>query len=158
MSKTTYPAQAAYLQYLALGPERSLTKLAEVLNKPPGYVAVLKRWSVKYQWVKQAREYDAAQLQKLADEEAKKRQVAIQEMNARHIELGKKAQGLAAQQIEDLINAECFGSIAAVNLLKLAVEIERGARELPDKKLEISGKDGGPIVIKTTWGVPKIER
>jgi hypothetical protein len=152
----TTRAQAAFLRYCGLGPQRSLSKLAEVLGKTPGYTRHLESWSSRYSWVRRAKEYDADILQKEADEEARRRAEAIKEMNARHAQLGTVQQQRAIAQIQELIEAKSFGALAAVQLLKLAIDIERNARDIPDK-VEITGKDGGPIRITTIWGTPKVK-
>jgi hypothetical protein len=153
----TNKAHAAFVKYCGLGPDRSLAKLAAEMGKP-GSTRTFEEWSRKFNWQKRAREYDAEILQKEADEKERKRQKEIDRMNERHALIGTTQQNKAIKQIEKLIDAEKFGSLASVQLLKLAIEVERGARELPDQKIEIAGKDGGPIVIKTTWGTPKVER
>ncbi len=52
----------------------------------------------------------------------------------------------AIEQINRLIDAEAFGSIATVSLLKLAIDTERLARgESTTQKIELTGKDGGPV-------------
>lgn len=151
-------AQAAFIQYCSLGPDRSLAKLADLLDKKPGYVRQLESWSSAYSWVKRAREYDAGILQKEANERERKRQEERDKMNARQTKIGTTQQANAIGRIQQLINDDKFGALASVQLLKVATDIERKAREEPDQKIELTGKDGGPIIIKTSWGTPKVER
>ena len=44
--------------YLKMGPERSISKVAEGLQKGSGYEKHLRRWSSKYSWVERAAAYD----------------------------------------------------------------------------------------------------
>jgi hypothetical protein len=156
-SRETIKAQEAYYHYLALGPDRSFPKLAEVLGHPPTYIRNLQRWSALYDWVARAKAHDAEELQKMLEAKDRKRREEIEKMNARHAKIGVTQQTAAIKQIEQLIEAKAFGSLAAVQLLKLSIDVERVARELPDARIELTGADGGPIVIKTVWGTPKME-
>ena len=101
----------------------------------------LKRWSSKYDWQKQIVQRERA----LAEEKRKKLEKEIDAMNERQAMIGTTQQARAIKQIEALIAAEKFGSIASVNLLKLALEAEREARGASISKVEVTGKDGGPI-------------
>lgn len=61
-AKESPKAKEACEQYLLLGPDRSLVKLAEAMGKKPGYVQVLKSWSSTHRWQEKARAYDAEDL------------------------------------------------------------------------------------------------
>src|SRR5687768_1958010 len=52
----TPKAFACLVEYLRLGPNRSLEKAAELSGKQP---RTLRKWSVRYGWVRRAAEYDA---------------------------------------------------------------------------------------------------
>ena len=48
-------AFAAARLYFAMGPERSLAKVAQELNKP---LSLINRWSARWAWVDRARAFD----------------------------------------------------------------------------------------------------
>jgi hypothetical protein len=51
-------AHEAIVEYAALGPERSLAKLAHVWGKSRSYVGQLERWSARYRWQERVAAYD----------------------------------------------------------------------------------------------------
>ena len=53
-----------FSMYLKIGPERSIRKVAERLQKGSGYEKHLRRWSSKYNWVKRSGEYDRHLIEK----------------------------------------------------------------------------------------------
>jgi hypothetical protein len=151
--KESTKAAEAYIAYCALGSGRSLAKLAKVLGKSEGYATQLERWSAAHNWQERVRKYDQAQLEELerkaaeeASEKRKKREAEIESMNARHAQIGVTQQLKALEQIKHLIDTDEFGAIASVNLLKLATDLERIARGENPNKIELTGKDGGPIL------------
>lgn len=50
--------------YLEMGPERSLEKVHQKLNKSTSYKRQLAKWSTKYDWVARCKEYDDHLLKK----------------------------------------------------------------------------------------------
>lgn len=142
-------AAAAYAEYAALGPSRSLAKLAALLKERPDWqrsslaLARLEQWSAAFGWQARVRTYDAER----AEERARAREAAIEAMNDRHAQIGTTQQAHAIRQIQALIEARAFGSQAAVQLLKLATDLERTARGAPAsvERHELTGKDGGAI-------------
>jgi len=147
-------AKRAYLLYEGLGPDRSMAKVAEQLGHPPGYVRVLEEWSRLYGWVKRASAYDEEQLER----QRRERQKQIDEMNRRHIKLAIKQQENAIEVIERLKAIKGrggLGSIAAVNLLKLAVDLERLANDAATEQIALTGnKNADPVdlIVETFWG------
>lgn len=136
-----------------MGPGRSLIKLAEI--EVDGMRATEQRlcaWSRAYGWVQKAREYDEEQLER----KRQARQDAIDKMNEAHIKIALEQQTNAVAQIQALINAGQFRDSATVQLLKLALDLERLARgaALDHTKVELTGKDDGPVdvVVETFWG------
>jgi hypothetical protein len=126
-TRETPKAAAAFREYCALGPGRSLAKLAQGDQKYAKSVPVLKRWSSVHTWVERAKQYD----EERAKEKQRKQDEAIEAMNGRHAELALHHQITSAQQIERLIEAKKFGSQASVQLLKLSTDLERLARGEP---------------------------
>ena len=51
MVRRESPAAARALEvYLQMGPMRTLARVAEALDHPPGYVTTLNKWSARYGW------------------------------------------------------------------------------------------------------------
>lgn len=126
-------AAAAFQEYCALGPGRSLRKLAESKQKYNKSVSLLMRWSADHQWQERVKHYDAERI----EEQRQKREAEIEAMNERHALIGISQQAKAIKQIEDLIAAKSFGSMAAVQLLKLATDLERVARGVETDRTEV---------------------
>ena len=129
--RETPKAAAAYAEYAAMGPSRSLAKLYEQLRQSNGKTTVplrtLEAWSTAHNWQERVREHDAAII---AEKEAR-RLAAIDAMNERQATIGTTHQKRAIDQIGRLIESGKFGSQAAVMLLKLAIDVERTARDAP---------------------------
>lgn len=140
--RETPKAAAAYAEYAAMGPSRSLRKLADETGTKLAQLGV---WSSTHNWQERVREHDAAII---AEKEAR-RLAAIDAMNERQATIGTTHQRRAIDQIGRLIESGKFGSQAAVMLLKLAIDVERTARDAPTaiERHEQTGKDGGPIDI-----------
>lgn len=149
--RETPKASAAYAEYAAMGPTRSLAKLFEQLRQtnpksPP--IETLKAWSAAHGWQERVKDHDAAII---ADKEAQ-RLAAIERMNERHALLGTSQQKRALEQLEALADLNKLGDRALVALLKLAVDVERTARGAPTsvERHEQTGADGGPIQHELT--------
>lgn len=144
--RETPRAAAAYEEYAAMGPSRSLRKLAD---KTGTKLAQLGEWSATHKWQERVKAYDAERI----EEKRLKQEAEIEKMNERHALIGTTQQAKAIKQIEALIEAKSFGSMAAVQLLKLATDLERVARGASTEQVAITGKDGQPLeVIVTRWG------
>ena len=147
--RETPKAAAAYAEYAAMGPARSLAKLYEQLRQINGKATVtlrtLQEWSSAHNWQVRVKEHDAAII---AEKEARKL-ADIEKMNERQAMIGTTHQARAISQIERLMADGRFGSQAAVMLLKLAIDVERTARDAPTaiERHEQTGKDGGPIAV-----------
>lgn len=152
--KESSKAKRACDLYVSMGPDRSIAKVAEQLGHPPGYVRTLEEWSRLHGWVKRASAYDEEQLER----QRRERQKQIDEMNKRHIKLAVKQQENAIEVIERLKSIKGkggLGSIAAVNLLKLAVDLERLANDAATEQIALTGnKNADPVdlIVETFWG------
>lgn len=142
--RETPRAAAAFEEYCAFGPSRSLRKLAD---KTGTKLAQLGEWSREHQWQERVKAYDAERI----EERRRKQEAEIEKMNERHAMIGTTQQAKAIKQIEALIEAKSFGSMAAVQLLKLATDLERLARGAPTEHTALTGQDGGPVAIVTKW-------
>jgi hypothetical protein len=148
-------AAAAFTEYCLLGPSRSLAKLAKVSERfgmPAVSVRHLEQWSSAHQWQEWAKEYDA---DLLAERERKYRDALIK-MDAEHALIGRTAAIKAADLLRSRMDENDIGAYALVQLLKVATDLERLAREAATMRQEVTGKDGGPVVINTEWGTSKV--
>lgn len=153
--RETPRAAAAYEEYAAMGPSRSLRKLAD---KSGTKLAQLGEWSTEHGWQERVKLYDAERI----EERRQKQEAEIEKMNERHALIGTTQQAKAIKQIEALIEAKSFGSMAAVQLLKLATDLERLARGVATDRQEITGKDGeqlqsGVVVYLPNNGRDRVE-
>ncbi len=121
-------ALAAFRAYCALGPRRSLAKLAEAGQSSLRY---LELWSAKYGWVRRAAEYDAEHEAALEAERVRREadaEEARREMLARHAQEAKDLFVLAVRRLEYLAEAGGLDASSAVRLVQVAVQVERLAR------------------------------
>jgi hypothetical protein len=129
--RETPKAAAAYAEYAAMGQTRSLVKLYEQLRQSNGKAAAslrtIEAWSSEHGWQARVQAHD----ERLAAEKERKRLAEIEAMNERQAMIGTSHQYHAIEQIKRLIADKKFGSQAAVQLLKLAVDVERTARGAP---------------------------
>ena len=145
--RETPQAAAAYNEYAALGPDRSLRKLADKLGqsggKPGAKLSTLELWSSQHRWQERVKVYDAAR----AEERRRKHDADIERMNERHAAIGTTQQAQALKQLAHLAEIGKLGSQASVMLLKLAIDVERTARGEPTtvERHEQTGAGGGPI-------------
>src|SRR5215469_2051034 len=132
-------AARAFEQYYDLGEDRTLLLLAQkrlqVIQKKnqeatkrlpteAALLTVVKRWSSDHKWQERIIARDKTE----AEKARKKRDKAIEAMNERHALIATTQQARAIEQIKALIEAKAFGSVAAVQLLRLATDLERLAR------------------------------
>jgi len=118
-------AYAAFCVYRDLGPERSLEKVRQNLDKPRTR-KWLGDWSVKHNWVERANAYDDYLERKKREEKEK----AILEMAERHAKLAMAFQQRVAQRLQQIDPAELSPSDMA-KWLDVATKLERLARGEP---------------------------
>lgn len=118
-------AYSVFCEYRDLGPERSLDKLKQKLNKSRTK-STLARWSGKYKWVERAKAYDDYIEKKKRREHEK----AILEMAERHAKLAVAFQQRIAQRLQE-INPEELGPADLVRWLDVATKLERLSRGEP---------------------------
>lgn len=144
----TPKAHTAYLEYCALGEDRTLAKVATIIatrqhRTESTLLGQLKSWSAKYEWVRRAAEYDQAVL--LRDTELRhkrmiRRELAREErrheMDDQHEVIARGVLTKALRQIDALIDIGKFGSQATVMLLKTALDLHRTALGAPTEVTE----------------------
>lgn len=145
----TPKAAYAFQQYCAMGPARSLAKLADSYGKNTAYVRQYEKWSSLYNWQERVKQYDAER----AEEKRIARERAREEAEDRHAEQAQEEQEIARGVIKKGA-AKGHISMSAVQLLKNSRDDERkalGMDETVKTKVELTGKDGGPLDIVTKW-------
>ena len=120
-------AYAAFCVYRDLGPERSLEKVRQNLDKPRTR-KWLGDWSVKYNWVERAQAYDDYIERKKREE----KENAILEMAERHAKLAMAFQQRVAQRLQQIDPAELSPSDIA-KWLDIATKLERLSRGEPNR-------------------------
>jgi len=131
-------AAAAFLEYCALGPARSLRKLAESNQKYSKSIALLMRWSTQHDWQNRVKQYDAEQARARLARKAERRE----KMEDRHEEEAKEEQEIARELLKTDAKKGRI-SLAAVQLLKNSREDERRALETEGMEwLEEANKGG----------------
>lgn len=149
-TKETAKAYAAFVEYCALGPARSLEKLAalyQTRTKPVPGISTIKLWSTQHNWQERVKQYDAER----AEEKRIARERAREEAEERHAREAQEEQAAAREVLLRKAKEDEIGTFAAVQWLKNSREDERKALGMDESttktKLEIAGKDGGPITI-----------
>ena len=132
----TAKAFEAFSVYRDMGTDQSITKVALSLNKSR---AIIGRWSSHWEWASRVRAWDN-DLVEAARKQARK---DIEEMQQRHIAIGRLLQDKAVEAIESGVDISARDATA---LAKLGVDVERLARgeatERIEGKSEISGAIG----------------
>ena len=162
LPKESSKAFAAFSLYLSLGPQRSLAAVGRKLGKSK---TVIDRWSSKFDWV--ARVQAHAAYMAVVEREAAialatakgvdwvKRQV---EQKEKEWDARCKLVKLAETAIERwLADPDRCGSLEGIaRLLDLASRLGRLACGMATDKTEITGEDGGPIMVEFEAAVRKI--
>lgn len=150
--RETARAAEAFERYSALGPGRSLSKLARLMveeakgeahfpvnprqtpgNHPvkaPTLETILRQlevWSSAHRWQERVRAYDREKAQELQRE----REERIRQVNENHVTLARGQTIRAVKEIEHLASVHKLTGQAAVTLFKYAVDLERTALGIP---------------------------
>lgn len=143
-------AYTAFVEYLKLGPQRSVEQAAKNVGKVAG---TLRKWSERHGWVRRAAEYDelcAAQereiqavLTKDRAAEWVKRQERLKE---EEFAIAERLIAKAKELLEDPRVRWSGGDIA--KLLDVASKLGRLATGLETDRREITGDGGGPVKVE----------
>jgi hypothetical protein len=154
LPEETSKAYAAFVEYLRLGPQRSMEVTAQNLQKSVG---TLRHWSERHAWVARARAYDAFSVQtelelaavalrsKAVDWARRQDKVREDEFAAAEeaIELCReKMRELRGRSVEKMT----LGDIA--KLLDVASKLARLSTGMETDRKEVTGKDGGPVKVE----------
>lgn len=110
----------AFETYRDMGPERSVRKVVQKLNKS---LTLIARWSGTYNWTYRARDYDR-DLDRQAHEQAVHN---VQQMNDRHIQIAMQLQEKASAALENLAAANLTPRMI-LDFITKATELERMCR------------------------------
>ena len=125
-------AARAYEKYYALGPDRTLSLLAEQywresdqLDEHDRFVHNRKNqfglWSTSFGWQQRVIKQD----RKIFAADQRRHRAQIEKLNEDHLKWGQGMAALSMKQINDLIKAKTFGSHSAVLLFKYATDLQR---------------------------------
>lgn len=133
-------AYEAFVTYRDMGPERSITKVVQELNKTR---ALIGRWSCTYDWVERVRAYDN-ELEKEAREKAVKDRKA---MIDRHIGIAMQLQKKALEALTSL-SVEDMSPKDIKEYIKMATDLERLNRTIEEENGK--GNDDPSVSIADT--------
>lgn len=138
----------AFAIYRDMGRERSLSKVAERLNKSE---TLMGRWSGKYDWVKRAAAWDDEQ-DRIAREIAQKEQAEeIKKMRRRHAALAKKMLDTADAAL-DAFDLDDIKPSDVGRLVDIASKLERIS--LGDAGEVVEERDGGQATPAVQFYLP----
>lgn len=144
-------AFAAFLAYLQMGADRSLSAVGQRLGKSK---ALMERWSSANGWVERCRAWD-----NYLQREAKKAAVAgLREMNRRHITLARALQGAAAQALKDR-GAAIITDKNLSAVVKLATDLERSglSTEVDTLSEDLNKAEEDSAVVKIICDIPRVQ-
>lgn len=133
-------AYEAFAAYRDMGPERSITKVSQSLNKTR---ALIGRWSSQWNWTERARAYDN-ELEKEARAKAVKDRKA---MTDRHIGIAMQLQKKALEALGSL-SVEDMSPKVIKEYIKMATDLERLNRTLEEESSK--GGDNAPTQLADT--------
>lgn len=141
-------AYEAFCTYRDMGRERSLSKVAEKLQKSE---TLMGRWSGAYSWVDRAAKWDDEQ-DRIERETAQKEQAkAIKEMRTRHAKLAEAMLMKSARALARIPDDEIKpGDIS--RMVDIASKLERISRG--DVGEVIEERDGGQATPAVTFYMP----
>lgn len=131
----------AFAMYRDMGPDRTMRRVVEDMDRPAGYISQCERWSRQWDWVERAQLYDDYQ----DDLKLRAKQRQARDMAERHAEIAQKAMQLVDLKLQSVIHtvearvqAKDGGDITEVSmgilpqLMREAASLERLSRGEPD--------------------------
>ncbi|HOX59704.1 MAG TPA: hypothetical protein P5205_09440 [Candidatus Paceibacterota bacterium] len=155
-------AFAAFQEYLAMGPERSLAAVGAKLGKSK---VMMEKWSGKFDWPARVAAHGAHLA--LVEREAAEAVARAKGVDwaERYLEL-RESEWRARKELVDLAwevirrwrsKGERCGSLEGLaRLLDLMSTLGRRACEVATERKEVSGPDGGPIRVEIEAALDKI--
>ena len=133
-------AYTYFVTYRDLGRTRTVSKVADRVNKSRNYVHNL---ASRWRWVARTRAFDSEQDRMYAESLAERRR----EMADRHARIASALQGKLITRLQSLDPSKLSPADVA-RWLEVATRIERLALGLPDATTAHTGIDGGPIEVE----------
>lgn len=131
-----------FTRYRDAGPDRSLRAVAEFADRSEATIRAL---SARHAWLDRVLAFDSWLDRKAQDELLRDRT----EMRRRHVRLAMEGQAKIAERLSTLDPME-LSARDLVYWLDACVKIERQARGEADSRIELTGKDGGPLAVVDT--------
>lgn len=145
-SRESARASAAFAEYAALGPGRTLKRLAEQwMVGTKSLIArqrQLERWSATYRWQDRVRAYDLER----AETKRIKREQLQEEINEKQLEITRDQLGRLLEHIDLLILKGELQGRDAVNYVKILTDLQRVAAGVPNSMVQ--QEMAGQVVIK----------
>ncbi len=126
------PAFEAFSTYRDLGPGRTVTAVAEKLQKSD---SLLRRWKGKWNWRERAVAYDSA----IAEEARRKVIKEHKEMGIRHIGIAMQLQKKALEAL-NILEAEEMTPKDIREFIKMATDLERLSRTFEEQRITETAK------------------
>lgn len=144
----TSKAYEAFCEYRDMGPQRSLSKVAEKLQKSE---TLMGRWSGQNKWVERAAKWDDEQ-ERIEREIAQKEQAKeIRDMRKRHADLAKAMLIKSAKALARIPDDEVKPADVS-RMVDVAAKLERISRG--DVGEVIEERDGGKAAPAVTFYMP----
>lgn len=136
----------AFSEYRDHGPGRSLSKVAQKLNKSK---QLLGRWSVTYSWVKRCQSYDTQADSEARSERRTRRRAMLDQAT-------EKVDGMTGKLDPATFDPSSMDAMELIDAMskltgataKLCDQSRIEYSDLPAQKIQHSGPNGGPIVTK----------
>lgn len=150
MPGETSKAFTAFVEYLRLGPQRSVEQTCRNLGKSSGTLQI---WQERFAWVKRAADYDAHLIAvEHATVEAATKGKAIERLEARerHKGLEQRIAEKALKALEAWFDKGEFRINSprdAAYLLEIASKVGRLSLGLATEHQEVTGEGGGPVQV-----------
>lgn len=146
--KETSKAYEAFCIYRDMGIQRSLSKVAEALQKSE---TLMGRWSGTHSWVERAAAWDDEQERKEREQALKEQAKAIKEMRKRHADLANAMLIKAAKALKRIPEDEIKPADVS-RMVETASKLERISRG--DVGEVVEERDGGPSTPAVTFYMP----
>ncbi len=131
-------AYANFVAYRDMGPARSLSKTSDLIGKSRG---TLQEQSAHYRWVARAEAWDRHQENERRHEQRR----AVREAAERHAAVAGAMLGKVVGRLQNL-DTTALSPRDLAYWVEVATKVQRQALGEPER-LEITGKDGGPIEV-----------
>src|SRR5687768_6729338 len=155
-------AFGAFSVYLSLGPERSLAAVGQKLGKS---VALLERWSAKFDWAGRVQAHAAhmAVVEREASEALARVKAAewlkrTEQVREREWQMHEKCIAAAERAFKAFMEREkIYANLSDISrVLEVASKLGRLASGMATDKTEVTGEDGGPLRVELSAALNKV--